>query len=72
MRWRDFLSGNRSVATVPTDSIQRAVDFDGFRLHLESSLSNVAVASGKVTASIAGETFRFDHLIAGTGYRIVV
>ena len=70
VRWRNFLRGDRRVATVPLDSIQRVMAFDGFRLHLESSLSDVAVADGAVVASVAGETWRFDHLIAGTGYRI--
>jgi cation diffusion facilitator CzcD-associated flavoprotein CzcO len=70
VRWRNFLAGDRSVASVPTDSIARAVDFDGFRLHLESSLSDVAVAAGKVVAKVGDDAWRFDHLIAGTGYRI--
>jgi FAD-dependent urate hydroxylase len=70
VRWRNFLQGERRVASVPPDSIQRAVAFDGFRLHLESSLSDVAVADGQVIAKVAGETWRFDHVIAGTGYRI--
>ena len=70
VRWRNFLDGDRSVATVPTDSIERAVAFDNFRLHLESSLADVRIESGQVVANVAGETSRFDHLIAGTGYRI--
>jgi len=70
VRWRNFLLGDRSVATVPPDSIQRTMVFDNFRLHLESSLSDVALADGRVRANVAGETWRFDHLIAGTGYRI--
>ena len=70
VRWRNFLHGDGSVATVPLDSIQRVMAFDGFRLHLESSLSDVAVANGKVVANVNGETWRLDHLIAGTGYRI--
>jgi len=70
VRWRNFLLGDRSVASVPTDSIQRAVAFDNFKLHLQSSLADVAIANGKVVAKLAGETWRFDHLIAGTGYRI--
>jgi FAD-dependent urate hydroxylase len=70
VRWRNFLAGDRRVASVPPDSIQRAVAFEGFRLHLETSLSDVAVADGKVVAKVGGATRRFDYLIAGTGYRI--
>lgn len=70
VRWRNFLLRDRSVASVPLDSIERAMAFDGFRLHLETSLSNVEIADGRVVANAAGETWRFDHVIAGTGYRI--
>ncbi len=70
VRWRNFLRGERSVSTVPTDSIARAVAFDNFRLHLETSLENVRADGGQIVASINGETQRLDYLIAGTGYRI--
>ncbi|HSG65683.1 MAG TPA: NAD(P)/FAD-dependent oxidoreductase [Gammaproteobacteria bacterium] len=70
VRWRNFLRGDREVASVPADSIQRVMAFDNFRLHLESSLSDVAVADGRVIARVAGDSWRFDHLIAATGYRI--
>jgi cation diffusion facilitator CzcD-associated flavoprotein CzcO len=70
VRWRNFLRGERSVSTVPTDSIARAVAFDDFRLHLETSLENVRADGGQVVASVNGETQRLDYLIAGTGYRI--
>lgn len=71
VRWRNFLLGDRRVASVPLDSLQRAVAFKQFRIHLNSSLSDVALASnGKITARVGNERMRFDHLIAGTGYRI--
>lgn len=70
VRWRNFLRGERNVATVPTDSIERAVRFDNFRLHLDSSLSDVRAESGKVAANVGNESWLFDHVIAGTGYRI--
>lgn len=68
--WRNFLARDRSVASVPPDSLQRAVAFDNFRLHLDSSLADVGIADGKVVGKVGGETWRFDHVIAGTGYRI--
>ena len=71
VRWRNFLLGDRRVASVPLDSIERAVEFDNFHLHLNSSLSDVAAAgSGKVTGKVGSKSFSFDHLIAATGYRI--
>jgi len=71
VRWRNFLLGERRVASVPFDSLERAVAFKGFHIHLNSSLSDVALAgNGQVTGRVGGKRFRFDHLIAGTGYRI--
>ena len=71
VRWRNFILGDRRVASVPLDSLQRAVAFKGFHIHLNTSLADVAMASnGKITAKAGRKTMRFDHLIAGTGYRI--
>jgi cation diffusion facilitator CzcD-associated flavoprotein CzcO len=71
VRWRNYLAGERRVASVPLDSLQRAVAFKGFRIHLNTSLENVAMASnGKITAKAGKKAMRFDHLIAGTGYRV--
>ncbi|HEX6999438.1 MAG TPA: FAD-dependent oxidoreductase, partial [Gammaproteobacteria bacterium] len=71
VRWRNFLLGERRVASVPLDSIERATAFDNFYLHLDSSLSDVEpTGNGKVAARVGGRRFRFDHVIAGTGYRI--
>jgi cation diffusion facilitator CzcD-associated flavoprotein CzcO len=71
VKWRNFLLGDRRVASVPYDSLERAVAFKTFHIHLNSSLSDVSVAgNGKVVGKVQGKTMRFDHLIAGTGYRI--
>jgi cation diffusion facilitator CzcD-associated flavoprotein CzcO len=71
VRWRNFLLGDRRVASVPLDSLERAVAFDDFHIHLDSSLTDVAAGgNGKVTGRVGNERFRFDHLIAATGYRI--
>jgi cation diffusion facilitator CzcD-associated flavoprotein CzcO len=71
MRWRNFLLGERRVASVPIDSMERAVAFKNFHIHLSTSLTDAALASnGKITAKAGGKTMRFDYLIAGTGYRI--
>jgi cation diffusion facilitator CzcD-associated flavoprotein CzcO len=70
VRWRNFLLGDRRVASVPFDSVERAVAFDNFRIHLNSSLSDVAASGRQVTGRVGSKSFRFDHLIAATGYRI--
>jgi cation diffusion facilitator CzcD-associated flavoprotein CzcO len=71
VRWRNFLLGDRRVASVPLDSLERAVAFKNFEIHLDSSLTDVALAAnGKVAGRVGSERFRFDHLIAATGYRI--
>lgn len=70
VRWRNFVARDRSVASVPPDSIQRVMAFEGFRLHLETSLADVALTGGQIVAKLGGETRRFDHVIAGTGYQI--
>jgi FAD-dependent urate hydroxylase len=71
VRWRNFLLGDRRVASVPLDSLERAVAFKNFHIHLDTSLADVALASnGKVTAKAGRKTIRFDHLVAATGYRI--
>ncbi len=71
VRWRNFLLGERRVASVPFDSLERAIAFNSFHIHLNSSLSDLALAgNGRVTGRAGGRRFRFDHLIAATGYRI--
>jgi cation diffusion facilitator CzcD-associated flavoprotein CzcO len=71
VRWRNFLLGDRRVASVPLDSLERAVAFNGFHIHLNTSLSDVSLAgNGKVVAKAGPKSMRFDHVIAGTGYRI--
>jgi FAD-dependent urate hydroxylase len=71
VRWRNHLLRENRVASVPLDSIQRAVAFKDFHLHLNSAWSEVAVGgNGKVLAKVASKTRRFDHVIAATGYQI--
>jgi cation diffusion facilitator CzcD-associated flavoprotein CzcO len=71
VRWRNFVAGDRRVASVPLDSLYRAVAFPGFRIHLNTSVADVAMAGNGQIGARAGQTMmRFDHLIAATGYRI--
>jgi cation diffusion facilitator CzcD-associated flavoprotein CzcO len=71
VRWRNFVLRERSIASVPLDSLDRAMAYDGFRIHLDTSLADVtAIGNGQVGAMAGRETLRFDYLIAATGYRI--
>ena len=71
VRWRNFVLRDRGVASVPLDSLDRTVAFDNFRIHLDTSLTDVALArNGQVRARAGRETMRFDYLIAATGYQI--
>jgi cation diffusion facilitator CzcD-associated flavoprotein CzcO len=70
VRWRNFVAGDRRVSSVPLDSLQRAVAFSGFRIHLNTSLNDVAMAGNQISARANQTPMRFDHLIAATGYRI--
>src|SRR5690606_28580488 len=54
VRWRNFLLGERRVASVPFDSLERAVAFNGFYIHLDSSLSDLAPAGNGQVNGRAG------------------
>lgn len=70
VRWRSQIARERSVATVPYDSMMRAVNHDNFRLHIDAPWDKVAVANGKIAVTSRGKTYRFDYVISGTGYQI--
>jgi cation diffusion facilitator CzcD-associated flavoprotein CzcO len=70
VRWRNFVLTNTRPATVPYDSMMRAVQFSNFFLHLSTNLADVRVAGNQLTARANGRTMRFDYLISGTGYHI--
>lgn len=71
VRWRNQFGRERAVASVPLDSLHRAVSHDNFRLHLESPWQQVSVAAdGKIAVNSRSAVYRFDYVIAGTGYRI--
>jgi cation diffusion facilitator CzcD-associated flavoprotein CzcO len=70
MRWRNFLLADRRPASVPFDSMQRALAYRNFHIHLDTSLSDVRRAGNRVSARANRRTLRFDYVIAATGYRI--
>jgi cation diffusion facilitator CzcD-associated flavoprotein CzcO len=70
MRWRNFVLTDRRPASVPYDSMQRALGFNNFHIHLNTSLADVALRGNRVSARAGRSKMRFDYLIAATGYRI--
>jgi cation diffusion facilitator CzcD-associated flavoprotein CzcO len=70
VRWRDHRSRENRTASVPKDSLQRAVALRNFHLHLESPWTRAAAGGGGVVAEVHGKKQRFDHVIAATGYRV--
>nr|WKF61299.1 FAD-dependent urate hydroxylase [Paraburkholderia busanensis] len=70
LRWSQARRFRRAGSTPPADAIERATRFDGFHLHLGASWTNASIDHGRVETNVAGETFAFDFVIAGTGYAI--
>lgn len=71
VRWRNFVLRDRGVASVPLDSLDRVMPYEGFRIHLDTSLTDVALTrDDRLAARVGSDTMRFDYLIAATGYRI--
>jgi cation diffusion facilitator CzcD-associated flavoprotein CzcO len=66
-RWVQALRFRRYGSTPTTDAIERVVKFPNFHLHLSSPWTH-ATADDGVTTTIDGTAWRFDFLIAGTGY----
>lgn len=70
LRWRLALRFRRAGSTPPTDAVTRATRFDNFHLHLGTQWADAAVDGERVRARAGGASFRFDFVIAGTGYAI--
>jgi cation diffusion facilitator CzcD-associated flavoprotein CzcO len=70
VRWRDHRSRENRTASVPADSLQRAVSLRNFHLHLDSPWTRATSRGGGVVAEVNGRKRRFDHVIAATGYRV--
>jgi cation diffusion facilitator CzcD-associated flavoprotein CzcO len=68
IRWHQATRFRRVGSTPTIDAIQRAVAFSNFHLHLGASWQETYREGEQVVARAADRTFRFDHVIAGTGY----
>jgi FAD-dependent urate hydroxylase len=68
VRWHQAIRFRRAGSTAPTDAIERVLRFANFRLHLAAPWLTARVEADRIVAQAAGEEFRFDFAIAGTGY----
>jgi cation diffusion facilitator CzcD-associated flavoprotein CzcO len=67
-RWQQALRFRRAGSTPPPDSIERAVKFPNFHLHLSSTWKSAKVDGDRVAADTSDGLFRFDFTVAATGY----
>jgi cation diffusion facilitator CzcD-associated flavoprotein CzcO len=67
-RWTQALRFRRAGSTPPPDSIERVTKFPNFHLHLGSPWTAVREEDGRIVATAGDGEFRFDFVIAGTGY----
>ena len=70
IRWEQALRFRRWGSTPTTDAIERTVAFPNFHLHLAAPWQSVQVEDGRVVVRAAGEEFRCDFVIVGTGYYV--
>jgi cation diffusion facilitator CzcD-associated flavoprotein CzcO len=68
VRWRQALRYRDAGSTPPQDSIERAMRFPGFRLHLAAPWEQARMEDGRVHARAGGRDVGCDFVIAGTGY----
>jgi cation diffusion facilitator CzcD-associated flavoprotein CzcO len=68
VRWQQAIRFRQAGSTAPADAIERVLRFANFHLHLASPWDSVRVEGRAIVARAAGEEFRFDFAIAGTGY----
>ena len=68
VRWHQAIRFRRAGSTAPADAIERVLRFPNFHLHLAAPWLSARDEDGGIVAQAAGDEFRFDFAIAGTGY----
>ena len=68
IRWRQALRFRAAGSTPTIDAIERTVQHANFHLHLSAPWDSAWVEGNRVVAQVAGQEFRCDFVIAGTGY----
>jgi FAD-dependent urate hydroxylase len=67
-RWTQALRFRQAGSTPTTDSIERAVAFADFHIHLAAPWDAARIEGDRIAAQIGGKAFRCDFVIAATGY----
>ena len=70
IRWEQARRFRSWGSTPTTDAIERTVSFSNFHLHLAAPAQSIRVEDGRVVVHAAGEEFRCDFVIVGTGYYV--
>lgn len=68
IRWHQAVRFRQAGSAPTTDSIERAVKFPQFHLHLGLAWDRAAEVDDMIEARVGASTFRCDTVIAGTGY----
>ncbi|MCX4172315.1 MULTISPECIES: SidA/IucD/PvdA family monooxygenase [Paraburkholderia] len=70
IRWSQARRFRVAGSTPPVDALERVTRFPNFHLHLGAPWAHASVRDERVETDVAGESFAFDFVIAGTGYVI--
>ncbi|MFM0131514.1 SidA/IucD/PvdA family monooxygenase [Paraburkholderia sediminicola] len=70
IRWSQARRFRVAGSTPPVDAVERVTRFPNFHLHLGAPWTHASVRGERVETDVAGESFAFDFVIAGTGYVI--
>ncbi|MBV9552129.1 MAG: SidA/IucD/PvdA family monooxygenase, partial [Alphaproteobacteria bacterium] len=68
VRWHQAVRYRRAGSTAPQDAIERVLKHDNFHLHLAAPWLSARAEDARVAAAAADGDWRFDYVIAGTGY----
>lgn len=70
VRWRQAIRFRHAGSTPPPDAIARAVKHRNFHLHLSSLWTAARVSGAQVVGVTSRAEFKFDFVIAGTGFTV--
>jgi len=68
-RWKQKATAARQGRSATLASLERALAFSGFHVHLSAPWHSASVVGDRVLAEAADGTHEFDVVIAGTGYQ---
>jgi len=68
VRWHQAIRYRRAGSTPPQDAIERVLKHGNFHLHLAAPWLSAREEAGAIIAEAGDGAYRFDFVIAGTGY----